>query len=53
MKTKEDEMAYFRMKLRPYVSEVMNRINEEETQRLQAVNRRVIYDVVRKRERNS
>ena len=33
MKTKEDEIWYFRQKLRPIVAEVMNRLQSEENRR--------------------
>lgn len=44
--TKDESIWEWRQKLRPYVSEVMNRLNAEE-------NRRKRYEVIRERKRNS
>ncbi len=44
MLTKEDEKAYFRQKLRPYITEVMDVIKEQELEYKRAVRRQKLYD---------
>lgn len=45
MSRREEQLAYYRHKLRPYVSEVMNRLQQEE-------NRRELYELIRTRKGN-
>lgn len=42
--TKEEHIYEWRQRLRPYVSEVMNRLQQEE-------NRRILYELNRERKR--
>lgn len=44
MHTKEEEKAYFREKLRPYVTEVMDEIKEQELEYKRAVRRQKLYN---------
>lgn len=44
MKTKEDEMAYFRQKLRPYIMQAMQDIRQEEIEYEKTLARRKLYN---------
>jgi hypothetical protein len=50
MLTKEDEKAYFREKLRPYVTEVMEMFKEEEIAYSRMQRRKRLYDAYKNEE---